>query len=85
MRRIIVVAAVLLLLAFASAGSALSSDVTVYITRTGSCYHNTADAHRRGRARIPPVQGLQASSTGRAHRGCDRSSRDCRSACRARH
>ena len=39
MRRIIVVAAVLLLLAFASAGSALSSDVTVYITRTGSCYH----------------------------------------------
>ncbi len=39
MRRIIVAAAVLALLALTSAGSALSSNVTVYITRTGSCYH----------------------------------------------
>jgi len=39
MRRIIVAAAVLAFLALTSAGSALSSDVTVYITRTGSCYH----------------------------------------------
>ncbi len=39
MRRIIVAAAVLAVLALTSAGSALSSDVTVYITRTGSCYH----------------------------------------------
>ena len=39
MRGIIVTAAVLAALALTSAGGALSSDVTVYITRTGSCYH----------------------------------------------
>jgi|GEM_PF-2112373 len=40
MRRIIVAAAALAALALTSASGALSSDVTVYITRTGSCYHD---------------------------------------------
>ncbi len=50
MRRIIVVAALLAALAFASAGSALSSDNTVYITRTGSCYHTAECSHLRSSA-----------------------------------
>jgi len=41
MRRIIVAVVVLAVLALSSATSALSSDVTVYITRTGSCYHTS--------------------------------------------